>query len=337
MGIPATSLNDFYHTRGERIFPSSAVTPWGLLRSFFRSKYSEEGLKRELQSVFQDSLLGDCRVPVVIPSYNLSENKVQIFKTRHHYRFEIDHKIAAWKVARATSAAPTYLPACREISQAQMIDGGVFANNPIMVGVTEALGVFGIPLGNIEILSIGTTKAVRRHSRRLDNAGVACGGQGLLDYSPTPNHRPPWARPCFWLGKSAFSISTQRWQMVSSNLTATNQIGTRASPPIALATTYRRSDADFTRLQRSSDATLFKTPSEDFNMQPDESIPLAVLEAASVSLDITDTQRKQIERNYNGVGAVLCESEILKTHSPYIQRKVILTGNSSKACARCGV
>ncbi len=54
-------------------------------------------------------------------------------------------------------------------------------------------------------------------------------------------------------------------------------------------------------------------------MQPDESLPLAVLEAASVSLDITDTQRKQIERSYNAVGAVLCESEILKPHSPCIQ------------------
>lgn len=52
---------------------------------------------------------------------------------------------------------------------------------------------------------------------------------------------------------------------------------------------------------------MLKTPSEDFNMQPDESLPLALLEAASVSLDITDTQRKQIERSYNAVGAVLCD------------------------------
>ncbi len=54
-------------------------------------------------------------------------------------------------------------------------------------------------------------------------------------------------------------------------------------------------------------------------MQPDESLPLAVLEAASVSLDITDTQRKQIEKSYNAVGAVLCESELLEPYSPYIQ------------------
>lgn len=176
MEIPAVSLSDFYQSRGEKIFPPSADSLWGRARSLFCSKYSADGLKHELQSVFQDRLLGDCRVPVVIPSYNLSENKVQMFKTRHHDRFEIDYKIAAWKIARATSAAPTYLPACREISEAQLIDGGVFANNPIMVGVTEALGVFGVPADNIEILSIGTTKAVRHHRRHLDGAGLALWG-----------------------------------------------------------------------------------------------------------------------------------------------------------------
>ena len=173
LGIPATSLCEFYHSRGEKIFPPSADTRWGRFKNLFRSKYSAEQLKGELESVLEDKQIGDCTTPVVIPTYNLSENKVRMFKTRHHVRFEKDHKIAAWKVARATSAAPTYLPACREIDQAQLIDGGVFANNPIMVGVTEAMGVFGIPSEDIEILSIGTTKAVRRHQRELDNAGLA--------------------------------------------------------------------------------------------------------------------------------------------------------------------
>lgn len=181
LGIPATSLNDFYHTRGEKIFPKSASSLRGLIRSIFCSKYSDEGLKCELQAVFNDRLLGDCRVPVVIPAYDLAGNKVRMFKTRHHDRFQIDHKIAAWKVARATSAAPTYLPACREIEHAQLIDGGVFANNPITVGATEALGVFGAAASDIEILSIGTTRAVKRHRASLDSAGLAMWGPRIAD------------------------------------------------------------------------------------------------------------------------------------------------------------
>lgn len=40
-------------------------------------------------------------------------------------------------VALATSAAPTYLPA-HELRGLQLIDGGVVANNPSIVAVTEA-------------------------------------------------------------------------------------------------------------------------------------------------------------------------------------------------------
>jgi len=176
LGIPATSLCDFYHSRGEKIFPASAQTIRGWFINWFCSKYTADQLKRDLESVLGDKRIGDCKTPVVIPTYNLSENKVRMFKTRHHTRFETDHQIAAWKVARATSAAPTYLPACREIERTQLIDGGVFANNPIMVGVTEAMGVFGIPRQEIEVLSIGTTKAIRRHRPYLDGAGRALWG-----------------------------------------------------------------------------------------------------------------------------------------------------------------
>ena len=54
-------------------------------------------------------------------------------------------------------------------------------------------------------------------------------------------------------------------------------------------------------------------------MQPDETFPLTILEAASASLDITVTQRKQIEGSYAGVGSALCESDLLRPHSPHIQ------------------
>lgn len=54
-------------------------------------------------------------------------------------------------------------------------------------------------------------------------------------------------------------------------------------------------------------------------MQPEESLPLSILEKASQSLDITKTQREQIEKSYRGVGEALCESETLRHLSPHIQ------------------
>src|SRR5262249_16790627 len=39
----------------------------------------------------------------------------------------------------------------------RFIDGGVWANNPAMVGVVEAAAFLNIPLASVDILSIGTT------------------------------------------------------------------------------------------------------------------------------------------------------------------------------------
>jgi len=72
----------------------------------------------------------------------------------------------------ATSAAPSYFPTFRLPSDhVRLVDGGVWANNRAMVGVTEAVSMFGQPLEGIRVLSIGTTANTRTRPRRLDNAG----------------------------------------------------------------------------------------------------------------------------------------------------------------------
>ena len=58
------------------------------------------------------------------------------------------------EVAAATSAAPTYLKPVVQDGYI-LVDGGIWANNPTMMGLVEALTCFAVQRENIAILSIG--------------------------------------------------------------------------------------------------------------------------------------------------------------------------------------
>jgi uncharacterized protein len=75
-------------------------------------------------------------------------------------------------VALATSAAPTFLPAAR-VDGHRLVDGGIWANNPSVVAITETVSVLGVPLGAIRVLNVGTTDEVTNHPKKLDTGGFA--------------------------------------------------------------------------------------------------------------------------------------------------------------------
>ena len=170
-GLSPREILDFYLAWRSRIFPNRLG--WRAMRHVFAAKYRPGPLQDALQEVFGDTLLGASSIPLVIPAYDLAESTVHLFKTSHHPRLRRDHRIPMWEVAMATTAAPTYLPAFRLRSeQSRLIDGGVWANNPAMVGVTEAVSMFGRDLGELRVLSLGTTATARARPTNLDNAGV---------------------------------------------------------------------------------------------------------------------------------------------------------------------
>jgi len=116
-------------------------------------------------------LLADSKRPLVIPAYNIGEDDIYLFKTPHNERLRRDWKIPMWKVALATSAAPTYFPTFTDIHNIRLVDGGVWANNPMMVGIVEAISMFKVPLNAIRVLSLGTTNAIKGRPKILDYGG----------------------------------------------------------------------------------------------------------------------------------------------------------------------
>lgn len=137
-----------------------------------RPKFSADHLREALEDVFGTQLLGACEKRLCVPSYDLVSDDVYLFRTPHHEELRRDWRTPMVDVAMATTAAPTYFPAHR-LDGLRLIDGGVWANSPVAVGINEAINRFGRRREEIRVLSVGTTTAVRNRPRWLNHGGLA--------------------------------------------------------------------------------------------------------------------------------------------------------------------
>jgi len=183
-GYPASDILSFYCQHGPRIF---AGARWRKFWQLFHPKYGNTQLVDAVQGIFGDKTLNDLAVPVCIPSYELVSGIPRVFKDDHHPALHWGGDQLIWKVVVASSAAPTYFPSFQLDQADNHIDGGIWANNPVLVGVTEAVKYFGRSLDNIAVLSIGTgTRALRLTHEQTKRRGVlgwgwARGGPLLLN------------------------------------------------------------------------------------------------------------------------------------------------------------
>jgi patatin-like phospholipase/acyl hydrolase len=169
LGLSPKEIVEFYTGHGPRIFRNRSKMR--ALRHLFRAKYGAEPLRKALTEVFGERTFGESTKRLVITSYNLRADDVYLFRTPHLQTLKRDWRESAVNVALATSAAPTYLPGML-LDGARLVDGGVWANNPTMVALTEAVGPLGVPLEAIRVFSLGTTTEVRNRHRRLDHGGL---------------------------------------------------------------------------------------------------------------------------------------------------------------------
>jgi patatin-like phospholipase/acyl hydrolase len=169
LGFRPRQIVDFYVKYSPSIFRNTLSARW--LQHWLIRKYSPSPLERSLKETFQERLLGDSKKRLVIPSYELGSDDVYIFRTAHADRLKRDYKVPAWKVALATTAAPTFFPAFRGVDRLRLIDGGVWANNPAMVALVEAFGTLGMTLEQIHMLSVGSYEGVSKRPRYLNAGG----------------------------------------------------------------------------------------------------------------------------------------------------------------------
>lgn len=170
LGMRPREIVDFYVDDVPEVF-RNPLKLWSV-RHLLLSKFNGRLLEQVIRRRFGDRLFGESTKRLVIPSFNLAENDVHIFRTPHDSRLKRDWRVPAWKVGMATASAPTYFQTFNGLDGMRLVDGGVWANNPAMVAVVEAIGVLGAPPSTVSLLSIGTTDVVRRPSTWLDATGL---------------------------------------------------------------------------------------------------------------------------------------------------------------------
>jgi patatin-like phospholipase/acyl hydrolase len=108
---------------------------------------------------------------VAITSFDALNARPVVFKTKYHSLLTAYGELNVVDVALATSAAPTYFPAA-QFDDMVMIDGGGWANCPVMVAITEALSLFEQRIEDIHILSIGTTSSPEFIQKKAWDGGL---------------------------------------------------------------------------------------------------------------------------------------------------------------------
>lgn len=155
-GLTARDIQTFYVERGGLIFPEAGLLGRLLrrLRRYRRYVYDSRALEQELLRIFGDTPLGEATTRLCIPSFEGVHGEPWIYKTPHHPDYRRDRVERMVTVGLATSAAPTYLKAVPNNGYV-MVDGGLWANNPIMNAVTDALTCFDVDRSQVRILSLG--------------------------------------------------------------------------------------------------------------------------------------------------------------------------------------
>ena len=154
-GLTARSLLDLYVNEGHRVFPpKQRLKGRRLFRRLSKTRYDRTALDELLWQTLGTRTLRESRYRLLIPATEAKHGDPAVYKTPHHPGYFLDGDKPMAEVAAATSAAPTYLKPVIQDGYI-LLDGGIWANNPTMMALVEALTCFAVQREQIAILSIG--------------------------------------------------------------------------------------------------------------------------------------------------------------------------------------
>ena len=166
-GIPMEEVVGLFEKESPLIFGKARFPPW--VSIFFRSKYSRGSLEKVLQEYLPQTVLWEVSTPLMITSADIATGGVHVFKSRyphdHGEPYERDGNVLLRDAILASCAAPTYFDP-KAVGPYLLADGGLWANNPSIIALTEALSKFKKGVDQIKVLSIGTGHTTNMYTGR---------------------------------------------------------------------------------------------------------------------------------------------------------------------------
>jgi len=161
--IPANEIRTAIAAHGPAIFSPSHRTGrrWlpirNPLRFLYRPRYAKQPVRRAIDATFGQhgwTPLSKITAPLILSAVDV-ETSAPVILMSSGLAGPHASNLPLRDALLATSAAPTYFPIHR-VAGRSLVDGGLVANAPDLVAVTETIRHFGCDLDQVRVLSIGT-------------------------------------------------------------------------------------------------------------------------------------------------------------------------------------
>ena len=122
-----------------------------VVRHLWRPGNPNETLVSELRDIFGSLTLGELfeerGIGLCVTATAFLQHKPRVFKTPHREQKQRDNGLLVADACLASSAAPIYLPMASitadGLADQVYADGGLWANNPVLLGMIEGLAPLG--------------------------------------------------------------------------------------------------------------------------------------------------------------------------------------------------
>lgn len=179
------------------------------LQAWIRPKHRPEPLKRLAEEVLGELSLDDLSAPsLCVTGVDLATAKPRLYKRDPLTRNRGRSGERLVDIAMMTTAAPTYFPAHSGEYSKNIVDGGLCANNPALVGLTQAIEILRQPQRSAtpaETSSSSPAELLERVALLSVGTGIPC-GPAYNTRGLTRGGRFAWAGPI-----SEITITSQSW------------------------------------------------------------------------------------------------------------------------------